>query len=105
MSKRLEMLLKMRDAKSEDPFVHYGLALEYKSLGRTDEALATFASMREKFAGYVPQYLMAAQILTAQSRNDEARTVITAGIEAARKARDSHAAGELESALAALPNP
>ncbi len=103
MSKRLEMLLKMRELKKDDPFVHYGLALEFKSLGRLDEALATFASMREQFASYVPQYLMASQILTAQARNDEARVVLTVGIEAARKARDLHAAGELESALAALP--
>jgi tetratricopeptide (TPR) repeat protein len=103
MSKRLDTLVKMRELRADDPFVHYGLALEYKSLGRLDEAAITFAQMREKFPSYVPQYLMAAQILTSLARTDEARSVLTVGIEVARKARDAHAAGELESALAALP--
>jgi hypothetical protein len=50
----------------------------------------------------VPQYLMAAQMLVELGRKDEARAVFAAGVTAARAARDAHAAGELESALAGL---
>ena len=45
-SKRLEFLLKMTSSGNEDPFVWYGLAMEYRSLGRFDEALATFEALR-----------------------------------------------------------
>ncbi|MDP3274380.1 MAG: tetratricopeptide repeat protein [Deltaproteobacteria bacterium] len=102
MSKRLAALEKMVAAVPSDPFVYYGLALEYRSAARLDDALGVFVTMRERFASYVPQYLMAGQILKELGRKDHAREVLTLGIQAARAGRDSHAAGELESALAEL---
>lgn len=101
-SKRLEALEKMVSLGPKDPFPYYGLALEYRSAGRVDDALALFQRMREQFSGYVPQYLMAAQMLIDRNDKSAARAVLEAGITAARAARDSHAAGELESALAGL---
>jgi hypothetical protein len=101
-NKRLAALEKMVAAGPNDAFPYYGLALEYRGLGRKDDALAVFATMRERFAGYVPQYLMAGQMLTELGRKDEARAVLEAGVQAARSARDSHSLGELESALAGL---
>jgi hypothetical protein len=101
-NKRLAALEKMVAAEPKDPFPYYGLALEYRGAGRKDDALAVFATMRERFAGYVPQYLMAGQVLIELGRKDEARAVLSAGVEAARSARDGHALGELESALAGL---
>lgn len=100
--KRLAALEKIVAAEPNDPFPYYGLALEYRSAGRTDDALALFARMRERFPSYVPQYLMAGQMLIELHRKDEARAVLEAGVEAARAARDAHAAGELESALVGL---
>jgi hypothetical protein len=41
MSRRLEFLLNMT-SKSADPFAWYGLAMEYRSLSRFEEAIATF---------------------------------------------------------------
>lgn len=101
-AKRLAALEKMVAAGTKDPFPLYGLALEYRSAGRAEDALNVFARMRAEFASYVPQYLMAGQMLSELGRKDEARSVLEAGITAARAARDSHAAGELESALAGL---
>lgn len=101
-NKRLEALEKMVAAGPKDPFPYYGLALEYRSAGRIDDALALFGRMREQFSGYVPQYLMAAQMLIDRNDKSAARVVLEAGIVAARSARDAHAAGELESALAGL---
>jgi predicted Zn-dependent protease len=101
-SKRLEFLVKMTDAGAKDPFVWYGLAMEYRSLERTEEALAAFQTLRERFPDYVPMYLMCGQMLQAMSRKDDARTWLTAGIEAARAKGDGHASSELEAALGAL---
>jgi tetratricopeptide (TPR) repeat protein len=102
MPTRLEVLEKMVAKAPDDPFPYYGLALEYRGQGRDDDALRTFEQLRAKFPDYVPQYLMAGQILQKLGRRDAARECFEAGIAAARKARDSHALGELESALAGV---
>jgi predicted Zn-dependent protease len=101
-SKRLEFLLKMTSGGNEDPFVWYGLAMEYRSLGRLDEALTTFEGLRSRTPDYVPMYLMCGQMLESMGRASDARSWLSTGIESARKKGDSHAASELESALQAL---
>jgi predicted Zn-dependent protease len=101
-SKRLEFLLKMTSSGSKDPFVWYGLAMEYRSLAMNDEALATFEELRRESPDYVPMYLMCGQMLESMARPDDARAWLSAGIQAARRKGDAHAASELESALAAL---
>jgi predicted Zn-dependent protease len=102
MSKRLAYLEKVTEGGSTDPFAWYGLALEYRSLERRDEALQTFTTLRAKEPGYVAMYLMCGQMLEQMGRLDEAREWLEAGIAAATKAGESHARGELEGALAAL---
>jgi tetratricopeptide (TPR) repeat protein len=101
MSKRLDFLLKVT-AGSEDPFAWYGLAMEYRSLGRLDEALAAFEKLRAKSPEYVPMYLMCGQVLEKLGRTDDARAWLSAGLHAARTKGDAHAASELEGALQAL---
>ena len=101
-TKRLEFLQKMVAGGTDDPMPYYALAQEYRSLERHDDALATFEALRAKDATYVPQYLMCGQMLEKMGRLDAAREWLRAGIDAARAKRDSHAMGELESALAAL---
>jgi tetratricopeptide (TPR) repeat protein len=102
MSKRLELLEKMTSSGKADSFAWYGLALEYRSLGRKDEAIRTFETLRAKDAAYVPMYLMAGQILLELCRTDEARDWVTCGIAEAQKKHDAHALGELESLAAQL---
>ncbi len=85
-----------------DPFVWYGLAMEYRSLERPEEALAAFEKLRERSADYVPMYLMCGQMLEAMSRPADARSWLVAGIEAAKAKGDMHASSELQSALDAL---
>ncbi|MFT3773607.1 MAG: tetratricopeptide repeat protein [Minicystis sp.] len=99
-SKRLAVLEKMTASGTKDPFAWYGLAMEYKGLGRHDEAIATFGKLRDLDAGYVPQYLMCGSLLLELGRKDEAREWLTQGIATARAKGDSHALSELESALA-----
>ena len=87
---------------SQDPMAWYALGMEYRSLQRWDEALQTFTTLRAQTPDYVPMYLMCGQMLTELSRTDEARGWLEAGIATARAKRETHALGELESALAAL---
>jgi predicted Zn-dependent protease len=100
-SKRLEFLKKLTTTSS-DPFAWYGLAMEYRSLELVDDAVATFTALRARNPDYVAMYLMAGQTLEKAGRAAEAREWLTAGMAAANAKGDSHAAGELESALAAL---
>ena len=103
-SKRLGMLEKMTGDGAKDPFVWYALALEYSGAGRIDEALATFVKLRDIKSDYVPMYLMCGSMLATAGRRDEARHWLTEGVTVARVAGDQHALGEIETALAALPN-
>jgi tetratricopeptide (TPR) repeat protein len=101
-SKRLEFLQKLTAQGSSDPFAWYGLAMEYRALERHDDALATFAALRERAPEYVPMYLMCGQMLEQLGRTADARAWLGWGIEAAKAKGDSHALGELEGALGAV---
>lgn len=102
MSKRLAMLESMVAKGSTDPFAWYGLAMEYSSLGRLDEALNTFTKLREQSPTYVPMYLMCGQMLVKAGRKAEGREWLEAGIVAARAAGNTHALSELQSAVGDL---
>ena len=103
MPSRLEALEKMVAAGVDNPMAWYGLAMEYRGARRFDEALSAFERTRERYPSYVPQYLMAAQMLQELSRSPEARRWCEDGVAAARAARDSHSLGELEGFLDSLP--
>jgi hypothetical protein len=104
MSKRLAFLEKHVTAGgSDDPFAWYGLAMEYRSLSRWEDALRTFEELRSRSPAYVPMYLMCAQVLESLGRPDDARTWLGQGAEAARAKGDEHALSEIEGALSRLP--
>jgi predicted Zn-dependent protease len=101
-SKRLAFFQKMTSEGSADPMAHYGLAMEYRALGRHEESLAAFATLRKSSPGYVPMYLMCGQMLEQMGRPADAKEWYEAGLAAAQAAKNSHAAGELEAAIGAL---
>ncbi len=101
-SKRLDVLLKMTASPKADSFAWYALALEYRGLGRVDDALSTFGELRNRDADYVPMYLMCGTMLIEAGRAAAAKEWLAAGIATARKKGDGHALGELEAALATL---
>jgi predicted Zn-dependent protease len=98
-SKRLEMLEKMTASPSADAFAWYGLAMERRNSGDEAGAFAAFEQLRSRFPDYLPQYLMAGQLLIGLARNTEAADWLRRGIELARAAGNQKALGELESAL------
>jgi predicted Zn-dependent protease len=101
-NKRLAYLEKVTADGTDDPLAWYGLAMEYRKLQRWDEALQTFTTLRSRKPDYVAMYLMCGQMLDEANRKDEAREWLEAGLAAAKAKGDSHAASELESALALL---
>src|SRR5262249_17994217 len=82
-----------------DPFPRYALAMEHRARGELAEAWAVFSDLLANFSEYVPAYLMAGGTLVGLGRKDEAAGVYRRGVEVATRKGDSHARGELESAL------
>src|SRR5688572_14398171 len=101
-NKRLALLERLVQSGQADSFARYGLAMEYKKLGRLEEALAAFEALRQADERYIPQYLMAGQMLADAGRAEEARSWLERGVTQARTAGNSHALSELEGALATL---
>jgi tetratricopeptide (TPR) repeat protein len=81
--------------KSKKPLPWYGLAMEYRSLGRLDDAVATFQKVHEIDAKYVAAYFMCAQVLAEKSDAAAAKAELERGMQAAREAGDDHAYGEM----------
>ncbi len=102
MNKRLAFLEQHVASGGADAFALYGLGMEYRKEARVDDAVATFARLREQDADYLPVYLMAGQTLLDANRNDEARAWLEAGAEVARRKGDGKTLGEIESALGGL---
>lgn len=99
-TKRLMMLEKMVEGGTQDPFHWYALGLEYAGIGRVDDALKTFTSLRSQAPDYVPMYLMCGTMLLKAGRADDGREWLSTGIGVARSKGDTHALSELEEALA-----
>jgi hypothetical protein len=85
-----------------DQFLRYSLALELEKEAQYDASLNHLASLQRDPAPYVPSFFMAAQQLTRLGRMDDARGVLRAGIEEARRQGDAHAAAEMSEFLAGL---
>jgi hypothetical protein len=96
------MLEKLVASEKADSFARYALALEYRTLARFDDALGAFGELRARDPEYLPQYLMAGQMLIEQARPAEATEWLEQGRELARRKGDQKALGEIEAALASV---
>jgi cytochrome c-type biogenesis protein CcmH/NrfG len=99
---RRQMLEEFVVQKPDDPFSRYGLAMDCMNSGDTAAADIHFRTLLDRNAGYIPAYLMYAQLLAREARPAEARQVLTTGIAAATKKGDQHAASEMETLLGEL---
>ncbi len=103
--KRLAMLEQLTASGQADAFAWYGLANEYLSFGRYDDALNAFKSLRQKDPAYVPMYLICGQMLLNMGRANEAREWLESGMIQARAKGETHALSELEQVLEQVPPP
>jgi thioredoxin-like negative regulator of GroEL len=96
---RRQMLEEFVAKKPDDALSRYGLAVECMNSGDSVAADQHFRALLERNAGYIPAYLMYGQLLVRESRTNEARQVLSNGIDAAAKAGNQHARSEMEALL------
>lgn len=96
---RLEKLQKMLAADPNDPFLRYGVALEYKSLGDPRQAIQSLEQLQTDSPDYVPTYYILAELYSAIGEREKAILTARLGIDYAIKSGDVHAASELRAAL------
>jgi tetratricopeptide (TPR) repeat protein len=99
---RIQQLRRLLEKTPRDPFLVYGLAMEFKKLGDAARAIEHFDRTIEIDAGYAYAYYQKGQVLESIGDAEAARQTYRAGIDAAQKKGDAHAAGEIEAALGML---
>jgi Tfp pilus assembly protein PilF len=99
---RKQQLEEMLAEDPHDPFLRYGLAMEYVSTGADAEAVRCLHELVAASPDYVPAYLQAGLALVRLGRPEEARAVYRRGIAAAQQQGDQHAWEEMNGLLASL---
>lgn len=95
---RLDQLLEFHKLDPEDPFILYGIALEYLNLDE-QKAKEKFDLLLNKFPDYLPTYYHAAKLYEELSQNDKAEELYTKGIEISKIQKNTHTQRELQNAL------
>ena|SRR5437667_7476395 len=101
----MDRTITLQEILSQDPnntLARYGLAMEYSNTGQFGRALDEFGKLLSANPDYAAAYFMAAQTLVKASRMEEAKKMLTDGIAAAQRKRDSHAASEMQGMLEEL---
>lgn len=98
---RMEQLESLLADEPGDPFLRYGLAMEYVSAG-DDATAANLLTSLASASAYVPAYLQAGQALARLNRFAEACEVLRQGVGVARQQGDAHAEGEMAGLLSSL---
>ena len=99
---RIEQLRSLLDAEPDDVFLHFALAMELAKVGRSDEALSHLTRVTEIDPDYTAAYVQRARILIERKQPAAARQIITAGLEAARRAAEPHTVEKLHDMLQGL---
>ena len=102
MSDRLRQLQKMLERQPDDPFLLYGVAMEHKKAGDAAGALDYLRRVTQKDPNYCYAYYQRGLVHESQGDTEAARRAYHEGIDAANRAADAHAKGEIEAALEML---
>lgn len=101
-SGRIDKLRRLLESEPDDAFCLYALAQEYAKIGQHEEALRHFDRVIAVEPGHGYAYYHKARSLAAMGRVDEARDVLTRGLQGVDAAADPKAARELSEYLQAL---
>jgi tetratricopeptide (TPR) repeat protein len=96
---RLARLLEMLEREPGDAFCLYGIAQEHARAGRHAEALGWYDRALASDPAYCYAYFHKARSLEELDRAEDACATLRTGIDAARRAGDSHALGEMRGYL------
>jgi thioredoxin-like negative regulator of GroEL len=99
---RIEQLRNFVAASPEDPFPRYALALELKARGDGAQAAAELQHLLARRPDYLAAYLQLGMLHAGAGKANEARSVLAAGQDVARKQGNSHTLSELTTALEGL---
>lgn len=99
---RLQTLTDLLKQTPEDPFLHFGVAMEYLSMHEQEKALEKMLYIMDGFPAYLPNYYLLAKQLEHFSETDKAIDVYEKGIALALELKENKTAGELRSALEEL---
>jgi hypothetical protein len=97
-----QQLEELLQSDPDDVFLQYALAKARISEGDVEGGLAQFQVVIDGNPDYVPAYFQKGQSLAERGRIEEARTVLTSGIQIARKVGDGHAEREMTEFLESL---
>jgi tetratricopeptide (TPR) repeat protein len=98
----LEQLKELLAIDPADSFLRYGVAMELAKQMRYAEAMSEFEELVHRDADYVAAYFMAGRTQEQDGNVEAARTWYRRGISVAQRVGDTHAAGEIASALDAI---
>jgi predicted Zn-dependent protease len=98
-AERIATLKQVLEANPDDAFARYALALEYSNSGDAVTAVEEFQRLLATHPDYTNGYFMAAQTLMKVDSVQEARRMLEAGIESARRTHNRHAQAEMEGML------
>ena len=99
---RLQQLLDFLKQEPGDPFLKYGIALEYLKLGKAQEAAKWLLQLIEENKRYLPSYYKLGQIYEGMGNKEEALKYYRLGVEIAKPSGNQHALGELRTAISIL---
>ena len=100
----MDQIEAMLAEEPDDSFLRYGLAMEHAGAGDDGACVEILRDLITRSAGdpYVAAFLQAGQALVRLDRIEEAQDVLRRGIEAAGKAGNSHAQGEMQGLLESI---
>lgn len=99
MKDRISQLKEFLENDPNDPFTRYALALEYAGLGEITIAVSLLLEVLENDPAYVPAYQQLGIQYQKLDRNNDAKEVLTRGIQVAREQNDVHAQREMQDSL------
>lgn len=101
-TERMQQIRALLAEDPADPFLRYGLAMEYVSQGDDAAAAGHFRDLIAASPDYVPAYLMLGQTFVRLGDDDEAKDTLRRGVAAAAKTGNEHAQGEMQALLDSL---
>jgi len=101
---RPEFLRETLASNPDDTFARYALALELSKSSRPEDAWEHFDYLLSRHPEYSATYYQAGTFLVSQGRRDEARKILTLGIEVTGRQGNLHGQSELQRALDELGN-
>lgn len=96
---RLEKLLEMQKENPNDLFFEYAIALEYKAIGRIDDAINQFEKSISLDENHIASYYQLGIIFEQKAETEKALKYLTRGFELAKFKNDLKTANEFRTLI------